>query len=370
MPLRPSIVCPQHNICETYWHWTAASREGCRRRQEANEERRHLDDIDRRNNVPFAIRAKEEKEHAEDLANHHAVEPSLPQDAVIVRNGERQLTGMTSMELGAIGVLMSTDVVRINAMLRCGRKLGTPGPASGSPRVLEKFTSEQQIVDVAVGAISKIGPELSLDEPVRLFRGIGIAREPTQEFPDIAGIRSYLDNSATGYASAFTDTGFGFACVNPVDALTYDGEGDFSFWQLPVAPLLFQLDVRAGLCLPGLEYRSQALFGRCRQVGYLDRGSNQVIFPPGTQWKVITAKARSAGSNSSVMLRPSWTAWRSLSGAASSSHRVTGASLSKRSEPSGWQPTNTRSNPQRSTVTKALGETTYVRCGGTALCPL
>ncbi|WP_026554322.1 hypothetical protein [Arthrobacter sp. 35W] len=216
------------------------------------------------------------------VAAHVRVAPTHPYDVAETLCGERQLITLGAHELTAVGLLMASDIYAINERLRTGRSLAT---GAGVMIDYAGFASMQEFVDEALGVFGALGSSLTLGQPIKLFRGIGIPERPDSNYPDVAGIGAYLAG-AMQFPQQFVDAGFGFATTNPEDALRYDGSarGEYP----PKYPVLLELEAYSGLCVPQQEHRTAALVGHCFEVSYLSTSTGQVIFEPNTQWALVS----------------------------------------------------------------------------------
>lgn len=230
---------------------------------------------------------RHEKERKEATPAHVPVQPTLPEDIAVARNGERQLLRLEPGDLSVIGLLMASDVYSINQRLRTARSLDC---GAGAMIDYAGYTSMQHFVDDASAVFGHLADSITLDAPIKLYRGIGVPQEPDEYSPDVAGISAYLTDEVP-WQEEFHDAGFGFATTDPAIALCYDGtaRGDSS----PKVPVLLELDASQGLCSPSKEHRSPDLFGHVFGTDFLADASGQVIFPPGTRWRVISVEKTS-----------------------------------------------------------------------------
>lgn len=276
--------CPIPTVCGVTWHWSAEARESCQFFQQEERVQRAFAALD----LPFSYGSFEHREfeqqarkRAEAIAAHRRVQPALPEGVVLTRNGERQLISLSPSQLSAVGLLMTSDIYRINRLLRSGGSL-----ASGANAMIDwaGYRSMQEFVDAACGVFDGLGESLTLDEPVRLFRGIGVPESPGGYDPDIAGISHHL-TTGTPPHKELVDAGFSFATSDPQIALAYDGSDSGS---LSMRPVLLELEAHRGLCAPRQAHRSTSLFEHAFGIDFLDTAICQVVFPPGTQWELIS----------------------------------------------------------------------------------
>lgn len=180
----------------------------------------------------------------------------------LIRNGERQLHLLTLDELQALGTLLTVGVMKANKHLREGRE-----------HLWGKDNSY----------FARLGDDLRLDTPMRLFRGIGVPRRRNGRRPGAADIMGYLSGETS--PAVFPDRGFGFATPSLAAAKGY-AEKAFSTSE-DLSPTIIEINATSGLCVPHLAHRSDELFEKTYDVNsYLDTAVCQVVFGPGSQWKV------------------------------------------------------------------------------------
>ncbi|TFD72142.1 hypothetical protein [Cryobacterium sp. Hb1] len=272
-------------------HWTARDREACR---QAHLDKRQAD-IERKTkqqSVPRepAYRREErkwkERRRAAAIAAHVGVPSTIHEEMVVDRNGERQLFSLFPKELDVVGVLTSLDVFPANKLLRNGMSLNDDGGLllDGYP-----YETQQTLVDAAVDLFFRLDTALDLDEPIRLYRGLGLFVSPNQFDPDVAGLSAYLHHG-TPWDPVLRDLGFGFACTNPKEALRFGRAQQGSSATLQV---LFELEADRGLCIPKASARSRNLFQSVYDIEVIKIANAQVIFPPGTEWEIVEAPEKS-----------------------------------------------------------------------------
>jgi hypothetical protein len=281
MPLRLPTRCSHHHT-GPQWHWTERSREVCRQEQLASAE--YLKNAP---NMPYlAIQAAQHseflKQQAAATAAHVPVQTTNPDTEILNRNGEIQLLSLNRDDLKVIGLLTCADIFNINRGLRKGSDL-----SGGAGFVLDckGYASKQKFVNDAIAVFLKLGGARELDEPIRLFRGIGLPLKPDQYDLDVAGLSDHLQNN-TPWTTNFTDLGFMFANTRPQDALHFNGVDSGA--PKNAIPILFELEADRGLCAPQLEYRTTALFDHVYGIDFLDNAHGQVIFPPGSEWEIVS----------------------------------------------------------------------------------
>ncbi|KIA73412.1 hypothetical protein ANMWB30_23390 [Arthrobacter sp. MWB30] len=276
--------CPITNLCGQRWHWSKESREDCRRRQEWKHERdrRIAANPYRYGSFEFTQHERLLEERRQATAAHAPVTPTDPQQTILVRNGERQLSALNDNDLKIIGLLMTSDIYRINHQMRTYGKL--KGSAGGMVSYAG-YDSMENFVDDAQNILISLGDSLTLDEPVRTFRGIGLPADPDESFPDVAGLSGHL-NVGTPWHEKLTDPGFSFATTSSEDALYYDGSGRGEY---PLRqPAIIELKAHRALCAHAAEYRSQNLFARTYSIDFLHTATSQLIFAPGTEWSITS----------------------------------------------------------------------------------
>lgn len=227
---------------------------------------------------PYEAARRADRDRA--LAGHIPVSPSDPTEQVLARNGERQLMTLDRSDLTVIDLLLATDVYRINRQLRSGGSLNL---SPGAMLDWNGYESLESFVNEAVAVFGDLGQSVQLDEPLHLFRGLGIPREAGGDARGFAGLGRYLAGGGP-WDRTFTDAGFGFAAADPQVALKHDG---YHTRSEPLRPVIVGLEARAGLCLPQRRHRSRKLFEHTLEQNYLmDLKDSQVIFAPGTRWEI------------------------------------------------------------------------------------
>jgi hypothetical protein len=293
--------CQTPAICQTRVHWTAAALERCEIRQEwaRAEQAKHILAPMRRSD-PFEGRRQEtmDRKREEAVAEHHPSAPDDPAEQAVARNGERQLLALSGTHLATIGLLACADIYSVNEVLRRGGHLTGPAP---SMMDLAGYASKQEFVDAAYAAFAAVSDAIDFDQPVRLFRGVGLPTNPDQHRPDFAGIAWHL-KSGLPWQSESLDLGFAFATTDPRNAILYDGRETTPD---PTAnlPVLLELDAFRGICIPSPKHRSAQLFEHTFNTRFLDTAQCQVIFPPGTRWKVTSVELHSDYDRPMVRMR-------------------------------------------------------------------
>ena len=281
--------CPIPGICQVTNHWTARSRRVCGARQQEISR-----PADAAGDVQVCLGLYEDSyeaarsaERDRALAGHVPVSPPDPAEQVLTRNGGRQLLTLNKSCLTVISLLLATDVYRINRQLRSGGSLNL------SPGVMldwNGYESLERFVNEAVAVFGHLGQAVQLDEPLHLFRGLGIPDETGGDARGFAGLGRYLAGGGP-WDRTFTDAGFGFAAADPQVALKHDG---YLTRVGPLRPVIVELEARAGLCLPQRRHRSRKLFEHTLEQNYLmDLQDSQVIFAPGTRWEILAVQDRS-----------------------------------------------------------------------------
>ena len=270
--------CPIPEICRVTNHWTMESRRVCAARQRAisrstdaaQDVQVHLD--------PYEAARRADRDRA--LAAHAPVSPSDPAEQVLARNGERQLMTLDRSDLTVIDLLLATDVYRINRQLRSGGSLNV---SPGAMLDWNGYGSLERFINEAVAVFRGLGQAVRLDEPLHLFRGLGIPCETGGDARGFAGLGRHLAGDGA-WDGTFTDAGFGFAAADPHVALKHDGRWAGTG---PLRPVMVELEARAGLCLPQRRHRSRKLFEHTLEQTFLmDLQDSQVVFAPGTGWEI------------------------------------------------------------------------------------
>lgn len=277
------MSCP--DVCETHWHlgW-GNGRWYCElnRTSKLAEEESGEDPYNPSSVFDEMYERQLANRNAAVVAAHIPAAPTSPVDVDVLRNAERQLKSLTPWDMHVLGLLASSDVYPLNGILRSGGSLNVKAGHHG------RYATQQEFHDDASDIFKQLGAQIALDAQMTLFRGVGI---PLAYSPDIAGLGSHLSRG-TPWHSTFTDDGFGFAATNPETALGYDGTGNGRDAET-LLPALFELTVHSGLCLPEERYRSTGLLTRTLDGSMLDTDMSQVVFPPGTQWKITDVQQNS-----------------------------------------------------------------------------
>ncbi|MET3172721.1 UNVERIFIED_ORG: hypothetical protein ABIB52_000549 [Arthrobacter sp. UYCu721] len=221
---------------------------------------------------------------------HVPVAPPHAADAAVLRNGERQLKNLIPRDMRVLGVLASVDVYPVNENVRGGHNLDVDAGRYTWP-ALDYYTQLEFFNEVS-DMFHRLGVAIRLDKQMTLFRGVGLPLVTDAYSLDIAGLGDHLSTGTTPWQSTFTDAGFGFAATHPQAALGFDGTGNGG-WSGNVRPTLFELNVHSGLCVPEQRYRSTGLLNHTSYSSMLDTDISQVIFPPGTQWKITSVTQNS-----------------------------------------------------------------------------
>jgi len=269
--------CPTPALCGSSWHWTKNSRDSCQLHQRKRNKRLAAESKNLRPPDPF------EKERIEQcveaVKNYNPTSPTGSADIILHRNGERQLLALNPSDISTVGLLTASEIYPINELLRNKGKLEvTAGPWFD----MRGYTSKQHFVDTACAVFNNPELSLELDEPIKLFRGIGFPANSNKFNFDVAEINQYL-RTGEPWTEIYVDAGFSFAATNPDTAKNYNGSKHFPF---PVRPILLELEAFRGLCIPHQTHRTVTLFEHICGIDFLDAAIGQVIFPPGTQWEV------------------------------------------------------------------------------------
>ncbi|MGY4541339.1 hypothetical protein ACVWY0_001248 [Arthrobacter sp. UYNi723] len=221
---------------------------------------------------------------------HVPVAPPHAADAAVLRNGKRQLKNLTPRDMRVLGVLASVDVYPVNENVRGGHSLDVDAGRYTWP-ALDYFT-QLEFFNEASDMFDRLGSAIRLDKQMMLFRGVGLPLVTDAYSLDIAGLSEHLSTETTPWHSTFTDAGFGFAATDPQSALEFDGTENGA-WSGNLRPTLVELIVHSGLCVPEQRYRSRGLLKRTSHSSMLNTDMSQVIFPPGTQWKITSVNKTS-----------------------------------------------------------------------------
>lgn len=286
--------CPNPALCGTSWHWNVASKEECGVKQAIRKEQRVREQMDtaelrphRIGGIEFLMAKTNEARRRDAVAAHVREEPTLAEDVVVSRNGERQLMFLDDADLNIIGLMLTSDIFMTSQLLRTGKSLTG---AAGTMMDWDGYSSWQHFVDDAKAVFGSLGESLTLDEPVRLYRGLGLPTAPDADHPDVAGISSHLGRGFP-WSVDFTEAGFSFAATDPQTALQYNGAhpGEYPARR----QVLFELEAHRGLCIPSEEHRSRELVEHCFGSDFLTNAIGQVVFPPNTQWRIHSVESTS-----------------------------------------------------------------------------
>lgn len=219
---------------------------------------------------------------AEAVASEHT--PALPDDpseVAVLRNGERQLLGMDCSWYDVAGLLLTTDIYRINDRLRRGQNLKAD---PGAMLDWHGYASLKAFVKDANAMFDELGDATRLDQPIRVYRGIGVGAENEYDTFDFWGLRALLQGSGDLTGAHLVDPGFGFAAPTAHVASTFDGT-DARVHEVQWKVML-ELTITRALCIPAPEYRSKDLTRALHPSSFLRTATGQVIIPRGSTWNV------------------------------------------------------------------------------------
>ena len=281
------IHCPHSEECGRTRHWTLSGWRGCL----------ELDDA-------ATVRRYEQEEAAREIAawecvfaaaghQHHQEEPTSEGERSLRDNGERQLLQLTPAQLLVLGQLGGSGVARVNRALRSGVGLDQ---ACAADLDWAGYRSNADFAAAATQVFTALGAALELPETVTVYRGMLVD-------PDTS-IAALLRSLPVG--GVFEEPGFTFTAATPGEACYYTTED--AWWgdaaRVPAAyPVILELGVSLGVCIPHPEHRSPELvtyLAQTRQVSpacftapadqhptSLERACGQLIVPPGSRWKVV-----------------------------------------------------------------------------------
>lgn len=225
-------------------------------------------------------RRKKQSELEAALSSYEQQFPTDSNEIAATRNGERQLLGLSVDHL-ILGLLLTTDIYRLNRCLRSGDTMeGGPGPMMD----WRGYESHQRFFDDAMRMFERIGSDLDLDEPIEVFRGVGIPPANAWETFDLWGIRAHLESGNPWQPTVVEDPGFMFASPSEAFAESFDGSDAnriASEWRV-----VCMMEIRSGLCIPDPIYRTPELMRRLHNKDFLSGAGGQVIIPPVSQWRI------------------------------------------------------------------------------------
>lgn len=278
------------------WHWTRRSRERCDGVQTSLD--RGFQDIPPR---PLRINERQLEQQRRELedavANHVPIPPGSDAELAVSRNGERQLLGRGRSWLHVLDPLLSSDIYRINTLLRHGKSLG------GAPNVVVDsagYSSMQSFMDDVQAMFVDIGSDLSLSDPLTVYRGIGLqARGFVGDF-DFWKLQAFVHGEGLPPSGVLKDPGVSFA--SPLEKTAELYTGAFIGADAEASTVTLELVVRRVLCVPGPEHRGTELFRLLQPHQRLKSARAQIVVPPGTSWKVVSARQAGPGGRSCLVL--------------------------------------------------------------------
>lgn len=296
--------CPHPPECGgATWHWSERARLRCRELDEDAAERarreyeREQSERDRR---------EQETAWSEIIARvrveHQPQEPFSPRDAVLSRNGERQLLSLPPGHLSVIGLLTRSGIARVNRALRTGSGLDAECAADYD---YEGFRSNRHFADTASSVFAEIGDGLILDEPLISYRGLAQVPEDVPALFDPE-------------PAQFTDQGFMFGTTASYTARQYhDAAWSATTGRAGTVNILFAMEVHRAICIPEEAHRSQDLTVHLARTRQLDTWGNQwkarrtpledamgqTIIPPGSTWIIARPPDQDITGTFTVHLR-------------------------------------------------------------------
>lgn len=278
-------------------HLTVTSRERC----DARETPLILQDdpyLGRHDDEWEALQRERDVQLADAAAADHT--PILPADSselAVLRNGERQLLGMHDSWYDVAGLLLTTDIYRINDRLRRGQNL------QSDPGVMldwHGYVSLKAFVKDANAMFDELGDAARLDQPIRVYRGIGVGVENEYDPFDFWGLRSCFLGGGDLTGAELIDPGFVFAAPTEHVASAYDGTDarvhDVQ-WKV-----MFELTITRALCIPSPGHRSKALTRALHPSSFLRTATGQVVIPRGSAWNVTGIQPAGADGWSRITL--------------------------------------------------------------------
>lgn len=260
-----------HPVGEFPWHWTRKSRVACNA-EAARRRATHAEALAE----PPSVRLM-----ADAVARHDPVPPSSDIEIAVLRNGERQLTRDDADLYRLLELLLRPKIYDINTAARQGLIVeGPPTTMDEIPRSLQKEVQ---------GMFTAFGADLNLDEPMKVYRGLGLPPLNEDDPFDFWSLWAFLRGKATLSGQLLTDPGVAFASFDEDIARRFPLQRHRRGPEV-AARVMLQLTVCRGLCLPAPEHRSKDLFERLYWSDILRRATGQVVIPPDTTWRVTSAE--------------------------------------------------------------------------------
>lgn len=233
------------------------------------------------------MRREERRKYLSELktapSTHEQQFPTDANEIAVNRNGERQLLGHT-VDHTVLGLLLTSDIYRLNRRLRSGDTM--EGPA-GMWMDQANYESHQQFFDDAMRIFGEVGSDLDLDEPIEVFRGVGIPSADAPGSFDLWGIRAHLESGTYWRPTVVEDPGFTFTSPSETLAQRYDGSADSHI--APEWKIVCTIKIRRGLCIPARAYRTPQLMRHLDHNKTLSTAIGQVIIPPVSRWHITEA---------------------------------------------------------------------------------
>lgn len=245
-----------------------------------------------------ALQRDRDRQLAEEAAAEHT--PARPDDhseLAVLRNGERQLPGMDSSWYDVAGLLLTTDIYRINDRLRRGQNLKAD---PGAMLDWYGYESLKAFAKDANAMFDELGDATRLDEPIRVYRGIGLGAANEYDSFDFWGLRELLLGGGDLTGSHLVDPGFGFAAPTAHVASAYDGTDAHVHdvqWKV-----MLELTITRALCIPSPEHRSKDLTRALHPSSFLRTATGQVIIPRDSTWNVTRVLPAGADGWSRIAL--------------------------------------------------------------------
>ncbi|PPF32673.1 hypothetical protein [Pseudoclavibacter sp. AY1H1] len=234
------------------------------------------------------------------MAAHVPVTPTEAAEVAVSRNGERQLLGRASTWLATINVMVSSDVYPLNARLRRGESLEH---VTGALLDYYGYGTLKEFDTDAREMFTDLDAELLLDEPVRLYRGIGLPLQDEYQPVDFWGLSAHLRDGIPLDVQPLVDTGYGFA--TPLEDIAACFDGQDSLLGKVCDPVMLVLEVRRGICIPDPAHRSKELTGLTATEPLLKNSIGQVLLPPDSEWRVIESTPATAQGCARISLSQS-----------------------------------------------------------------
>jgi hypothetical protein len=243
-------------------------------------------------------RLRAESKAKEAAAAHVTEVPESKDEQLVTSSAERQLLGPGRRWLDVFDLTLTVDIYRINRDLRAGTPL-TSDP--GAMLDWNGYTSLGHFHDDAMKMFSEVGEDLTLDGPVRAYRGIGIPPADFWGYSDPFGIGAHLRGGDALSGDLLVDPGYGFAALDEDLARSYDGSDGNR--EEPEFKVLLDIEVHRALCVSSVAHRSRELVELLHNVTFLSNAPCQLILPPGSQFRVLDVEEPGADGWMRVRIR-------------------------------------------------------------------